>query len=678
MSDPEIDSLLQSLEESRLLDGETLAQLTQWLQASPDTTPEAVLRRLAREGRLTEWQAKRLLEGPTAFFFGQYKLVDELGVGATGVVYRAVADHFSRHVAIKTIRTLPEPVKQRVRSRFKQEIAAISQLRHPNIVSFYDAHMEEEPWYLVMECIEGHSLDSIVKTKDKIPVDDVCEYCRQVAVGLEHARLRGIIHRDIKPANIMIDEGATPTVLAKIVDFGLAQLRDMTGVTKEGHGLGTPDFVAPEQADDATSADTRSDIYSLGRTIAWGLTGNSCASVDLEEHLAHCRPDVPHDLVKVLKKMLALQPEHRYDTPAAVALQLSRFASGAEHKLVVKRSREPLMTPRAHFHYGPVVPPEYFIDRRNELERARELICAERGFLIVGRPRTGKTSFCRKLIHDVVSGAGNAMLATHCDLQMCSHLNTETFLEHTILSISGDIARCVFGCKFTELMMPDPTTVHPELAGNTLFDEFQNIFQLIYDHTHTRVAADNSPGTREFMRHEFVRITQELLDVCKATGYHNLVIFYDEANRLTDTDQLSTDMSVTLLTGIEDRLREAGVIGVYAASPEMVQFSEFRNLFSDEVHLGPFQDREDMMRLLSRYYFGDESRFNDLPVATDALEKLWGVTGGSPYRIQMVADRVFRNANKVHAEEVLIGHVEDAFSELQQMWPTRFPKEETQ
>src|SRR5262249_5020648 len=145
------------------------------------------------------------------------------------------------------------------------------------------------------------------------------------------------------------------------------------------------------------------------------------------------------------------------------------------------------------FHYGSVVPPEYFIDRFEELEEAERAIRRGQGFLLVGNRRAGKTSFCKKLIHQVMGAPGNDVLAAHLNLQQCVHLTIETFLEHTILNIIGEIARQVFHCKYTVALSPDSARGNEELARDSEFVAFVELVRRVVDRTHTQSRATSIP-----------------------------------------------------------------------------------------------------------------------------------------------------------------------------------------
>src|SRR5262249_39448581 len=177
--------------------------------------------------------------------------------------------------------------------RFRREVRAAARLSHPNIVTAYDAENAGDTHFLVMEFIEGTSLGCLVKERGPLPVDQACDYVRQAALGLQHAHERGMVHRDVKPDNLIL----TPDGTVKVLDFGLAALTAERGGGRTGENVvrGRPDYLAPEQAEDARNADGRADVYSLGCTLFQLLTGSVPypAETALKRILAHREKPLP-------------------------------------------------------------------------------------------------------------------------------------------------------------------------------------------------------------------------------------------------------------------------------------------------------------------------------------------------------------------------------------------------
>jgi serine/threonine protein kinase/S1-C subfamily serine protease len=284
----------------------------------------------------------------------RYEILESLGTGGMGAVYKARHRMMDRLVALKVVGK-QLTANPRAVERFRREVRAAAQLTHPNIVTSYDAEQAGDTHFLVMELVEGVSLDRLVDERGPLSVERAAEYIRQAARGLQHACTRGMVHRDIKPQNLMLTQDGQ----IKILDFGLARFVRETAETGEpdarnadattadnmpaetltqtGSMMGTPDFMAPEQAANPSAADIRADIYSLGCTFYALLAG--CAPFHAEtvaskltahrarapEPLSTVRADVPPSLMAVLDRMMAKRPEERYQTPAEIVTALNTF-----------------------------------------------------------------------------------------------------------------------------------------------------------------------------------------------------------------------------------------------------------------------------------------------------------------------------------------------------------------
>ena len=268
-----------------------------------------------------------------------YEIVRELGRGGMGVVYLANNRLMGRPEVLKVVgRHLIE--RPGVLDRFLREIRSAAKLHHANIVTAHSALRLGESLMLAMEYVEGLDLAKMVKTKGPLPIGHACNFIHQAALGLQHAHERGMVHRDIKPANLIVASEGKKAIV-KVLDFGLAKVTSEGqvdgGLTREGQMLGTPDYISPEQIRDAQSADIRADIYSLGCTFYFLLTGGPPFR---GEHLwdvyqAHfsmeagplnlVRPEVPVELAAVVAKMMAKEPGRRFQTPGEVARALIPF-----------------------------------------------------------------------------------------------------------------------------------------------------------------------------------------------------------------------------------------------------------------------------------------------------------------------------------------------------------------
>lgn len=341
------ETFLAQLRESGLL---TTAQLTEIVEHLPESPRGRVLARaLVEMGLLTRFQAEQLLAGRSGgFFLGQYRILDELGRGGMGRVFKAIHLTMNRVVALKVL-TAHFGRTERARDLFFREMQAIARLSHPNIVTAYDAGKLGERAYLVMEYVDGPSLDQLVQRQGPLPVGQACEFVRQAALGLQYAFEKGMVHRDIKPGNLLLarEGGTTGGCQVKILDFGLARLNEPqpfemhdpdTILTCENVVLGTPDFVSPEQARNLHSADIRSDLYSLGCTFYYLLTGEVPFpdgtvmeklirhTTDAPTPVARCRPEVAAPIAAIVDRLLSKKPADRFETPAELAAALQPFA----------------------------------------------------------------------------------------------------------------------------------------------------------------------------------------------------------------------------------------------------------------------------------------------------------------------------------------------------------------
>ena len=268
-----------------------------------------------------------------------YEVLRELGRGGMGVVYLAENRLMGRKEVLKVVGSHLLN-RQGVLERFLREIRSAASLNHPNIVTAYSVSRVGESLVFAMQYVEGYDLSKLVKTSGPLSVPHACNFAYQTALGLQHAHEHGMVHRDIKPSNLMLArEGNKPVV--KVLDFGLAKVTSERavdgGLTGEGQMLGSPHYVAPEQTVDAQKADIRADIYSLGCTLYCLLAGHPpFDGPSLYELLqAHqsmdptplnlLRPMVPVELAAVVAKMLAKEPDRRYQAPKDVAQALKPF-----------------------------------------------------------------------------------------------------------------------------------------------------------------------------------------------------------------------------------------------------------------------------------------------------------------------------------------------------------------
>lgn len=307
------------------------------LQDSP--APDIVADLLIREGALTQFQVDRLLEGNGhQLVLGAYVIEELVGRGGIGRVYRARHQMMQRDVAVKVLsRKILK--KRAARTRFQREMQVAARLTHPNLVMAFDAGEQEGQPYLVMEYIRGPNLQQLVKQQGPLDTATAIDLLVQVSRGLEYAHGQGIIHRDIKPANLMIDTEGT----VKVLDLGLAQHLSVTEEAaadrpvKPGTIVGTPDFMSPKQSLDFRQIDERTDIYSLGCTLFYLLTGRPMFEADsarkkIQAHqklpppgLSEFREDVSPELEAIYLRMTAKDKDDRFSSAAELRQALNNL-----------------------------------------------------------------------------------------------------------------------------------------------------------------------------------------------------------------------------------------------------------------------------------------------------------------------------------------------------------------
>ena len=379
-----VASFVEALAQGPLLEAAQQQELDALGACHPD--PRALARELIRRGWLTAYQINQLFLGRAAdLVLGPYVLLERLGEGGMGQVFKARHRSLGRLTALKVVREeyLAHP---NALPRFQREIQAASQLDHPNVVRALDADQAGGTYYFAMEYIEGTDLCRLVKERGPLPVRQACDYVRQTALGLQHAFERGLIHRDIKPANLLVSRPdgqsgsrssaqlARPLGAAyrwgvvKILDMGLARVlarpdgTASTMLTQVGSVMGTPDFIAPEQARNSHASDIRSDLYSLGCTLYYLLAGRppfphgTLTEKLLQHQLDEPEPvgrarrdrlraghpvaaeltrsraslDVPDEVAHLVSRLMAKRPEKRYQTPDELAAALAEMASRLE------------------------------------------------------------------------------------------------------------------------------------------------------------------------------------------------------------------------------------------------------------------------------------------------------------------------------------------------------------
>lgn len=332
------EEFIDSLSASGLLSAEESVSFLNHLP--PERRPtdgRALAKELVRHKKITRYQAQAVYLGQTdELQFDEYLVLDKLGSGGMGEVFKAEHQATQQIVALKVLSAAVLNNKTAVR-RFRREVKTVARLDHPNVVAAHDAGEDNGMAYLVMEYVQGRDLKSLVEEDGPLPVATARTIVVQAARGLAYAHDEGVIHRDIKPANLLLDRTGT----VKLLDMGLARIRAPEGedtatglssgrLTHPGQTLGTIHYMAPEQADDTHQADARADVYSLGCTLHYMLTGRppytgETGSVVMLAHhespvppLRERRPDVPETFETVFRRMLAKRPEDRFQSMTEV------------------------------------------------------------------------------------------------------------------------------------------------------------------------------------------------------------------------------------------------------------------------------------------------------------------------------------------------------------------------
>ncbi|GIW92796.1 MAG: protein kinase [Pirellulaceae bacterium] len=298
-----------------------------------DFTDQMLAEELVRRGVVTQYQAMQLQAGRTKLNLGPYLVTDYIDKGGMGQVYKAVHKVMGRVVAVKVLplyKSTPEAIET-----FIREIRMQAQLDHPNLVRAFDAGQDGRVHYLVTEYVPGTDLRRLVRSQGPLSMRQAANIIVQAATGLAYAHSRGLIHRDIKPGNILV----TPEGHVKLSDLGLAGFIHEAGEQPRGGRIvGTPDYVAPELIEDSTNIRPVNDIYSLGCTLYYAVTGKvpfpgGSTADKLRRHLSDTpwnprrfNPDVTEEFVEIIADMMAKNPAERIQTADDVVARLEPWA----------------------------------------------------------------------------------------------------------------------------------------------------------------------------------------------------------------------------------------------------------------------------------------------------------------------------------------------------------------
>ncbi|MBI2806569.1 MAG: protein kinase [Planctomycetes bacterium] len=332
-----VDEFIDLVRKSGVADEKRLDAYLAKMRASLPPEPAKAAGLLVQDGLLTHFQAENILQGKwRRFSIGKYKVLERLGSGGFAQVYLCEHKLMRRRVAVKVL-PVAKAKDSSALQRFQREARAVAALDHPNIVHAYDIDQDGDLHFLVMEYVDGANLLEIVQASGPLSVLRACHYIQQAALGMQHAHESNLVHRDIKPGNILVDR----TGLVKLLDLGLALSfaeEDEQLTKKHDDGtLGTADYLSPEQAMDSHDVDIRTDIYSLGVTFYFLLTGRApfeglqVAQKLLAHQMKQPRPiseyrkDVPAGVLAIIDKMMAKKVENRFATPGDVADALAPF-----------------------------------------------------------------------------------------------------------------------------------------------------------------------------------------------------------------------------------------------------------------------------------------------------------------------------------------------------------------
>lgn len=349
------EEFIRTLGESGVMDLSELVRFEQD-QGPPtlySTTASDLARQLVSEYRITEYQAKVLMQekqGPLRV--GKFQILEQIGEGGMGVVFKARLNEARNLVALKL---LPPRLsdKHEAKLRFQREVALAAKLVHPNIVTALGSGEDNGKLYFVMEFVDGRSLSDVM-AKTPLPLLTAFECIRDASRGIAYAHKKNVIHRDIKPSNLLVRRDGS----VKILDMGLARCLDteerdleqtQTQITHSGTILGTADFMAPEQAINSKNAGPQADVYSLGCTLYYALTGKNmfAGSTVMEKIIAHrerpipslldARDDIPLPVEAIFQRMVAKRPEDRFKSADELLAEMENCLSEFGHMWMIKR-----------------------------------------------------------------------------------------------------------------------------------------------------------------------------------------------------------------------------------------------------------------------------------------------------------------------------------------------------
>jgi serine/threonine protein kinase len=338
-----VDAFLKTILRSGLLDRQQLQQGLRDVPLDQRHDAEALADHLVATGKLSRFQASKLLRGmAVGLMLGPFQVLAPIGKGGMGTVYLARDARSQQLVALKVLPPKRAREEERLLARFRREMEMCQRVAHPHLAWTYEVGVCQGVYYIAMEYIPGKNLYRLVTDEGPLTVPRAARLFAEVATALDHAHNQGLVHRDLKPSNLIV----TPHDHAKVLDLGLALVQGEIPAEREviggrGYVVGTMDYIAPEQTENAVQVDPRSDIYALGCTLYFALTGQPPypGGTALEKIQRHRGEDpvpvpqlnaaVPPAFIGLLRKMMAKDPEQRFATAAEVREKLLPWASGA-------------------------------------------------------------------------------------------------------------------------------------------------------------------------------------------------------------------------------------------------------------------------------------------------------------------------------------------------------------
>ena len=338
---PSVDSFLKSILRSGILSRDDLQAAIRDIPPQRRQGPGVLAEALVEMAKLTRFQADKLLNGTSlGLVLGPFQVMAPIGRGAMGTVYLARDNRSGMLVALKVLSPKRAREEERLLARFRREMEMSNRVAHPHLAWTYEVGVYQGVYYIALEYIPGRSLYRLISDEGPLLVPRAGRLFAEIASALDHAHHQGLIHRDLKPSNIMI----TPHDHAKVLDLGLALVQGETAVDREviggeGYVVGTMDYIAPEQAENAAKVDPRSDIYSLGCTLYFALTGQppfpgGTALEKIQRHqnqepmpVPQLNPNVHPAFIGLLRRMMAKNPDHRFQTAAELQERLEEWAS---------------------------------------------------------------------------------------------------------------------------------------------------------------------------------------------------------------------------------------------------------------------------------------------------------------------------------------------------------------